>query len=36
MAWNTEGSALVAGDSTGSVSMYVLADRYRKPDTAKL
>ena len=35
IAWNTEGSALVAGDSAGNVTLYGLADKYRKMDSTK-
>ncbi len=35
IAWNTEGSALVAGDSAGNVSLYGLAEKYRRIDSSK-
>lgn len=35
MAWNTEGSALVTGDSAGNVSMFVLSEKYRKMDSSR-
>jgi hypothetical protein len=35
MAWNSEGSALVTGDSQGNVHLFGLADKYRKMDSTK-
>lgn len=35
IAWNTDGSALVTGDSAGNVSLYGLSDKYRKMDASK-
>lgn len=35
IAWNTEGTALVSGDSAGNVTLYGLADKYRKMDASK-
>jgi dynein intermediate chain, cytosolic len=36
MAWNTEGSAMVSGDSAGNVHLFGLGEKYRKVDSAKL
>jgi len=33
--WNNEGSAIATGDSSGSVNLYVLAEKYRKMDNTK-
>jgi hypothetical protein len=33
--WNNEGSALVTGDSSGALNLYVLAEKYRKMDSTK-
>ena len=35
IAWNTDGSALVSGDSAGNVSLYGLAEKYRRMDSSK-
>jgi dynein intermediate chain, cytosolic len=33
--WNNDGSAIVTGDSSGSISMYILAEKYRRMDPSK-
>ena len=33
--WNNEGSAVVTGDSSGSMSLYILAEKYRRMDNSK-
>ena len=33
--WNNDGSAVITGDSAGSMSMYILAEKYRKMDSSK-
>lgn len=35
IAWNTDGSALVSGDSAGNVTLYGLAEKYKKMDSSK-
>lgn len=35
IAWNTDGSALVSGDSAGNVSLFGLADKYKRMDSSK-
>ena len=35
MTWNSDGSALVTGDSNGNVSLFGLAEKYRKMDSSK-
>ena len=35
MTWNTDGSILVTGDSMGNVSLFGLAEKYRKLDSSK-
>ena len=35
IAWNSDGSALVTGDSAGNVTLFGLAERYRKMDNNK-
>jgi hypothetical protein len=35
MTWNSDGSALVTGDSNGNVSLFGLAEKYRKMDSLK-
>ena len=34
-SWNGEGSSILTGDSTGAISMYILAEKYRKMDGSK-
>lgn len=33
--WNQNGSAIVSGDSSGALNMYILAEKYRKMDPTK-
>ena len=33
--WNNDGSALITGDSSGTLYMHVLAEKYRKMDNSK-
>ena len=33
--WNNDGSALVSGDSAGTLTLYALADKYRKMENSK-
>ena len=33
--WNNDGSAIVTGDSAGTMNMYILAEKYRKMDGSK-
>jgi hypothetical protein len=33
--WNFDGSAVIIGDSAGTMSMYILAEKYRKMDNSK-
>lgn len=33
--WNNDGSAVVTGDSAGTVSLQVLAEKYRRMDNSK-
>jgi len=35
MTWNTDGSALVTGDSMGNVNLFGLSEKYRKMDSTK-
>jgi hypothetical protein len=35
MTWNSDGSALVTGDSVGNVNLFGLADKYRRMDSSK-
>ena len=33
--WNNEGSAILTGDSSGSMSMYILSEKHRRMDNSK-
>jgi hypothetical protein len=33
--WNNEGSAIISGDSSGGISLYGLAEKYRKMENSK-
>ena len=33
--WNNDGSAIVTGDSTGALDLYVLSEKYRKMNSSK-
>jgi len=33
--WNNDGSAIISGDSAGSISLYGLAEKYRKMESSK-
>ncbi len=33
--WNNDGSAIISGDSSGTISLFGLADKYRKMENSK-